>query len=267
MKKLLLGLTLASSILSINPVKASCTREYFEKTQGGNNVSRYVENNWNELQWLAYINGAILISNPVIGAVVYTLPLTVWLGAEIADTVHDERLQEMIRIINFADYKVGIRTPPNLRDDYVTIIDVDGDTARERRIQRSDRRDAKSHNRRINRYNEDISRDLERSKTDFESLLAKLQKAGSNMTADELAQKISDLNATKSLCNGEVGTIGIDQDDLITKPRIAVDGKTKKERREQRRENNRIEAHNDRAFKKLNSNILATQEDIVKFLK
>jgi hypothetical protein len=87
------------------------------------------------------------------------------------------------------------------------------------------------------------------------------------LNSDELAQKISDLNADLSLCNGDVGTIGMDQDELVLRPYLAINGKTKKERRAQKRENNRIEARNKKASRKLNKNILATQEDIINYLK
>jgi hypothetical protein len=267
MKKLILGLTLVTSILSSSLLKADCTPEYFDRTVGGNKLENYIEKNWNGLQWFAYINGAVIISNPILGAVVYTLPLTLWAGAEIADSIHDEKLKEMIRIINYADFKTGVKTPPVLRHDYVTVIDVDADNRNERRRQRAERKDAKYHNRLITRYNRDLSQDMIKSAVDFNNFHSKLVQAGLELNSDELAQKISDLNANLSLCNGDVGTTGIDQDELVLRPYLAINGKTKKERRAQKRENNRIEARNKKASRKLNKNILATQEDIINYLK
>jgi len=261
MRKLHVVLALGLSIGLIGQSFATCQKDYVE-AMAKPILPKNVQIDANAVTILGYGVGALAFGTTggIVGAV--AMPIGLILGLWGAKEIRNNPLHEIERLLNQSDYVITQNTPA-ARTDFEKEVAVDGKTAKERRQQKKQNRSIRRHNREVNKFNKQLAKELVKSRKSFEEFYAKIEATATGISQEDFAKAVNDSNNANEMCNGKIGTF--EGPAIEYQRQIAVDGQTKKERKQQERFNKKVRRHNNKMAKLESKNRLAKKSEIIHY--
>ncbi|MBI2519575.1 MAG: hypothetical protein HYV97_04135 [Bdellovibrio sp.] len=261
-KKIFLSVLLTISLSG--QAFATCQADYMKKIDTPI-VPRSVQIDGNAVTLLGYYGAYAIFGTAAAGiAGALILPLGLTLGLWGAKELRDNPLHDIVRILNESEYRASGKYP-EMRTDVQKEIAIDGQTKEQRRQQKRFNRHVRRHNRNLVRYNKRLAKELSKSRETFAEFQQTVNEVATGVAADQLAVAVKTSNDANEMCNGKIGTAFGPV--IEYKKEIAVDGATKKERKQQEKFNKKVRKHNRKMSELERKNLLATKAEMTRYFQ
>lgn len=259
-----MNIIVGASILlaSVSHSFGACQQDYANAIEAKDGIPQFVHENYDEIMYTYYIGGSIVGLTATGALVFFTLPLAAYYSARLVDEIKDEKMRNLIKILDHADFITGKKPVPQPNLSASEFYEVHGNRSQVRQIRRLNR-DTRRDNMAIVKANDELRDYLSSAEKQFMKLYHKVAMDMPGMSYTEFAQVISQDNEDRNFCNGKIGMT--DEDAVVLLPRVEVNGRTRAERREQKRLNRKADRRFNKYVKQMQKHILASRADIIKY--
>ncbi|HAZ13435.1 MAG: hypothetical protein A2X86_14575 [Bdellovibrionales bacterium GWA2_49_15] len=243
---------------------ATCQADYMKKIDSPI-LPRAIQINGNGISLLGYYGAYAIFGSAgagIAGALI--LPLGLTLGLWGAKEIRNNPLHDIVRLLNESEYRATGKYP-EMRTDVQKEVTVDGQTRDERRHQKRLNRQVRRHNRFLARFNKHLAKELSKSSEVFAEFHQHISEVATGVSAEQLAAAVKTSNDASELCTGKIGTAFGPV--IEYKREIAIDGATKKERKQQERFNKKVRKHNEKMAELEDKNRLATKPEVIRYFQ